>query len=294
MKRIRFLALMLIAALGLAVTGCRMSAPASGTGFTIAAVVTPQPVKTLPQPDSPAPSASFSSTEVPSSGQTTMPVQTISPPQTTAPAQTPDVQQTPANASAQDFDDAAFIGDSVTLKLRNYVMQNSALGKATFLCAGSFSVEHAVSYTLNVTYQGNEEKVQDAVAKCGAKKIFIMLGMNDIAPYGIDNTIEKWDKLIDNIKSQTPDAQFYLQSVTPIVAGKEGKKLTNANVDLYNEALKTYAQEKGYIYVDVATQLKDADGSLKTEYCSDPDGQGIHLTDPACQLWIESLYSAVG
>lgn len=193
---------------------------------------------------------------------------------------------------ASFFDDAVFIGDSVTLKLQRYCLSTSALGTAKFLCAGSFSVEHAVSYSLSPTYQGAEVHVEDGVAAMGAGKVFLMLGMNDIAPYGIDNTIVKWGKLVDNILAQSPDAQIFIQSVTPILTGKEGKKLTNANVDKYNAALEQFCADNGYTYIAVAPYFKAADGSLQASYCSDPDSQGIHMTDAGCAVWVDVLRHA--
>ena len=43
------------------------------------------------------------------------------------------------------FDDAVFVGDSVTLKL-SYYADNGSLGKAEFLCAGSLGYGEALGY----------------------------------------------------------------------------------------------------------------------------------------------------
>ena len=73
------------------------------------------------------------------------------------------------------FDDAAFIGDSVTLKLRNYHMSTGALGNATFLCVGSYSVNNAVTGQLYLSYKGQDMSPENALAACGAKKVLSCL-----------------------------------------------------------------------------------------------------------------------
>lgn len=184
------------------------------------------------------------------------------------------------------FSDAAFIGDSVTLALRNYNLTTGALGNATFLCQGSYSVGHAVNNTMYLSYQGQNMTPQDALAACGAKKVFILLGMNDIALYGIDKSIENWGKMVENIKAKNPDIQIFVQSGTPIYTAGQIYDLTNANMDKYNDKLKAFAAEKGLFYVDVATPMKDSSNGLAEKYCSD---KYVHLTAAGCELWVSVL-----
>ncbi len=190
------------------------------------------------------------------------------------------------------FNDAAFIGDSVTLKLRNYHMETGALGKTTFLCIGSYGVNNAVTNQLYLSYQGKDMTPQDALKACGAKKVFILLGMNDIALFGeksIDVAMDNWAKLLQNIREKNPDIKIYIQSGTPIYTSAQKGGLNNDRMDKYNEALKKFAAENGCEYIDLAPNLKDSSNGLKKEYCSDPDGLGVHFTDAACELWINAL-----
>ena len=188
------------------------------------------------------------------------------------------------------FNDAAFIGDSVTLALRNYNLSSGALGNATFLCQGSYSVGHAVNNTMYLSYQGQNMSPQDALAACGAKKVFILLGMNDIALYGIDATLANWKTMIDSIRQKNPDIQIFIQSGTPIYTDGEIGSLNNENMDKYNERLKSFAAEEGLFYVDVATPMKDSSNGLAEKYCSD---EYVHLTDTACALWVSILKSFI-
>lgn len=196
----------------------------------------------------------------------------------------------PTDASTAFFNEAAFIGDSVTLKLRNYNTSKGVLGSTTFLCQGSYSVAHAVNNTMYLKYQGAEVTPQDALAACGAKRVFILLGMNDIALHGIDKTIENWGKLVSNIREKCPDMEIYIQSGTPIYKEGERGKLNNQNMDKYNVQLKAFAAANNCTYIDVNASFKDSAGGLAEKYCSDAY---VHFTDAACQLWVKILMEYV-
>ena len=184
------------------------------------------------------------------------------------------------------FDDAVFIGDSVTLKLSYYAASSGELGKATFLTRGSYGVNHAVTDSMLLSFQGKEMKVEEAVKATGAKKVFIMLGMNDIALYGIDKTVENWKTLIDRIKTTCPNVKIYVQSMTPIWTGGEVGGLTNSNMNTYNQKLEGAVKALGCDFINVAPYMKDSTGGLATLYCSD---SFVHVTDEGSAAWIKVL-----
>jgi len=197
----------------------------------------------------------------------------------------------PSDAPLEDiFTDSAFIGDSVTLKLRNYSMATGATGSAVYLCQGSYGVAHAVEDTMLLNFRGDEMTPQDALAACGAKRVFILLGMNDIALYGIDKTIENWGKLLENIRAKCPDIVIYIQSGTPIHKDGEVGSLTNENMDAYNVRLEAFAAEHGCHYIDIASQFKNSSNALAGAYCSDAF---VHFTDLACKMWVGKLQECV-
>lgn len=204
-----------------------------------------------------------------------------------APAETTAPATTEAKETVQEFfDNAAFIGDSVTLKLRNYNTQTSVLGSTTFLCQGSYSVAHAVNNTMYLSYQGEDMTPQDALKACGANKVFILLGMNDIGLYSMEECMTNWAKLVENIRQVNPDMDIYIQSGTPIYYKGETGDLTNARMDEYNGLLKTFAAENDCVYVELAAKLKDSNNGLAKAYCSD---DFVHFTDPGCALWVGVL-----
>ena len=189
------------------------------------------------------------------------------------------------------FDDAVFVGDSISLKLSYYAGSSGELGKAKFLVRGSYGVGNEVTGAFYLTYQGQEMKLTDALAQIGAKKLFIMLGMNDIGLYGIDGTIANWGTMLSSIREKNPDIQIFIQSMTPVWTGGEKGSLKNPNVDSYNVKLKAFAQSNGCKFIDVAPYMKDSTGGLATRFCSD---NYVHLSDEGAQRWIKVLKAYEG
>lgn len=195
------------------------------------------------------------------------------------------------------FNDAVFVGDSVSLKLQYYVQKQRQtdpgfMGSAQFLCSGSLGSGNALwdvsSESVHPSYQGEKMKIEDAVAKMGAKKVYIMLGMNDVAVYGADGAVSNMSKLLSNIKTMSPNVSIYVQSATPRIAGKTGS-LNNEVLAEYDTKLAAMCEQNGYYFIDVASVMRDENGNLPASYCSDPDGLGLHFTDEACKVWIDYL-----
>ena len=196
------------------------------------------------------------------------------------------------------FDDAVFVGDSVSLKLTGYVTKTRQsdpeyLGKAQFLTAGSLGSGNALwevsDKSVHPLYQGTKMRLEDSVHACGAKKLYILLGMNDVGLYGVDGAAANMETLLQLIREKTPDLEIFVQSATPIHRGNEKKVLNNANLLLYNEKLREMCDRNGYHYVDIASVLSDSEGFLPDAYCSDASGMGMHFTDEACRIWVDYL-----
>ncbi len=198
------------------------------------------------------------------------------------------------------FDDAVFVGDSISVKLKQYVTRrrdkgDPVLGEAQFLAVGglgSFNVQLPITPdSLHPEYEGQKMYLEDSVSATGAKKMYIMFGMNDIVPYGIDGAIENLEELIDKILEKSPGLLVAVENVTPILTEKEQRNLNNAYISEYNEALQEFCARRGFPYLDIASQLKDENGGLVRRYCGDAEGLGMHLSNEGCIPWIEYLRS---
>lgn len=192
------------------------------------------------------------------------------------------------------FDDAIFVGDSVTVGLKGYVTNErnagrACLGQAQFLCEGSMGYINSYHRKIMPTYRGSKVTIEDGIKQSGAKKVFIMLGMNDFYGYGEGVAMRAAKGTIDNIIAKNPDVKIYIQSVTPILKNKQHDGFTNEQVDAFNLKLKVLCNEYGLTYVDTNSCMRDTDGSLKSEYCGDPGAMGIHMSYPGCKAWVEYL-----
>ena len=254
------------------------------------------------------PQADSSLLDEPSDSHSTPSETSIDPIVSDIPALAPSVSSSSENSrnslsenppsSGSFFDDAVFIGDSVSLKLKYYCMQQqkkgqTCLGQAQFLVSGNMGSGNALqpvsSDSIHPSYQGKKALLEDSIAQMGASKVFIMLGMNDIGLYGMETSLQNLDSLIGRILQKSPSASIFLQSVTPMLKGSERKSLNNTVIQEYNTRLQAYCQEKGYTYLDIASKVRDQDGFLIPEYCSDPEAMGIHFTDLACSVWVDCL-----
>lgn len=184
------------------------------------------------------------------------------------------------------FDDAVFIGDSVSYVLQQWNLKNSCFGNAVFLARSSLGLQNSIDGRITLSYQGKSYSPEDALAVVGKQKLFVMLGFNDIAVYGIDGTMERWVIFIDRILEKNPDMQIYIQSCTPVHKSSEYNKLNNDIIDEYNEHIKRYCQENGYHFVNIAPYFKDFRNSLVGEYCSDAR---MHITYDGALIWEYAL-----
>lgn len=270
---------------------------------------------TIPQKEDPSmeqtsgsSSQGTSSTQSNSSGQTTSATQSTGSTQSTETTQSTTSTQAPPTSSEttaptpvdleEFFSETVFIGDSITYGLSTYCNIYKPLYGAKFLCASSYAVRHAIvdpepgnENIVSVKYQGVSMRPEEALAQMGAKRVFIMLGLNDIS-FGVDYTIGNWRILIENIQAACPDIEIFIQSATPLHANRDNpaNKLCNNNMNTYNEKLQALCAEMGCRYVDVASALKDENGQLKDEYCSD---QYCHMSYAGIDVWIQTLKNYV-
>ena len=199
---------------------------------------------------------------------------------------------------ASYFNDAVFVGDSVSLKLNYYATATGALGSAKFLTSGSMGSGNALwevsSESVHPVYEGQKRLIEESIASMQAGKVYIMLGMNDIALYGLDGAVENLTTLIGRIKAEAPDAKIIVQTMTPMTPTSNLLSSSGHNperIHTYNQKLMNACQANGWYFLDIASVMYDGYGFLRRDYCSDPDGMGIHFTNAGCAAWVEYLYT---
>lgn len=172
------------------------------------------------------------------------------------------------------FDDTVFIGDSVMGPLWYCSDNSGALGEAQFFYEVSYSAHAALDGSVYLKFRGHDMTIDNIAMNTEAKKLYIMLGANDLSLFGVDKTIENMQTIVDNVFNKCPDIKIVLMSVTPSYKNGNGKGLTNTLINKFNKALIQLAEENDLNYVDITKELKDENGDLIPEYSKD---QYIHM-----------------
>lgn len=192
------------------------------------------------------------------------------------------------------YSDSVFVGDSIMMHWANYMTKQRETGSffdgAKSLTAASLGVNNALwgisDQSVHPKYQGEQMQLWNSIPLTGAKKVIMMFGLNDVALYGVQNSVASYGKLINLIKTNVPDAQFYIVSSTYILKGAEKKDLKNSLLREWNNALIDFCSSNGYNFINIADALCDSDGYLLPEYCGDGF---IHQTTAARVVWAELL-----
>lgn len=229
--------------------------------------------------------------------------ETINPTEGEAPAAA--VLQVPASEAvpADWFSDAAFVGDSVSVMLDNYNSNTGhlgTLGTPSFFCSVSLSQTNALSYDAGNKRlpeypkgSGQYPKIEDGIADSGAKKIYIMLGMNCIAG-GVDRASKDLVTLVGKILEKSPGAAILVESVTPMTADSKraDDTLNNQTIGDFNARMQTICLENGWYFVNVAEAVSDENGYLRADFSGDT-AMGIHFNYNGAEAWADYLLTHV-
>lgn len=196
---------------------------------------------------------------------------------------------------ANYFQGTYVTGDSVAYGFQLYANRQKAnsaiLQNLGFLTRGSFSAHNAFmaisKKSVHPTYQGVQHHIWDSLQMVGAKHVFMFFGLNDLNIGGVDSTVDYYVRLINQIRAVNPDIAFTIISTTPMYQGSEKGKLTNTNIDALNARMQTLCAENGWGYLDIASHLKAANGTLAAQYCSD---HYVHETNAAYAIWLQCFH----
>ena len=182
------------------------------------------------------------------------------------------------------FDDAMFVGDSITTGIELYeVMSN-----ATVVAATGINLDNIMTKNV-IELEGQELTIPEAMTHYHPKKIYIMLGANGVGGLTAEQTASYYANFVDLVKSQHPGAIIYVQSILPINEAKFAQKyngaMTNAKIDETNAAILQMAQEKQVYYLNVAEAFKDETGGLPAS--ATPDG--LHFGTESYTKWFDYL-----
>lgn len=192
----------------------------------------------------------------------------------------------PSKDVTEYFDDVIIMGDSTGYALLQWEKIHNGMGNVLFLTRGGVSINSLVIGSRMYFYRNQEYRVEDAVAATGRKKLYIMLGVNDIPQFGSERSLEIYDQMLTLIQEKTPDIQIYLESLTPVWTDAQYEGLTNKEFDAFNKQLEEYCQEKGFHFVNISPYFKDSTNGFAQCYCAD---DLVHATSKGCGVWAQVL-----
>lgn len=130
----------------------------------------------------------------------------------------------------------------------------------------------------------------DEVLRHQPKKIFLMIGVNDLkreVPVAL--IIKNYARIVERIKKESPKTTIYLNSIMPINEAKllaSFKLVKNADIIQLNKGLKALSlSQKGIKYIDLYPLVADSSGQLREEITPD----GIHLEVSAYVAFVDYL-----
>ena len=202
--------------------------------------------------------------------------------------------QLPENGSVDlsYFEDAVFVGDSLTEGLREYAsIENSIANIATFISAKNQTpksfLEGVIVFPDN--YRPTQNGVEAIVSE-NPGKVYITLGTNALTFMNRQQLIYYYDQLLTALQEQLPETIFYVCSITPTTVDEASRRPVFVYDAIYaaNNEIAMMASLKGMHYINLHEVLAGEDGYLKPEYAY---SDGIHLRPDTYTLWIQYLMS---
>lgn len=115
------------------------------------------------------------------------------------------------------------------------------------------------------------------------KKVFIMIGINDIASYkSVDEIYNNYLKIIEILEKE--GTKVYIQSILYLGNDYLNAKKFNLQVSELNLKLQNLAKNKNIVFINL-NSIFASTGYLEKKYTSDE----IHLNGEAYVLWAEAI-----
>ena len=212
---------------------------------------------------------------------------------TAAPKRTVAGEATPAPLTAE----VLLVGDSVTETLSGYVdwrreTDPTFMARLGFLTADTFSLgeslQAAPSADARLMLEGAPVSVAEGAAALQAEIVLLMPGQADVRAYTLARFIDHLKLTVYALRTVAPQAEVWLQSIPPGMAGRATQP-DNWRIFTYNLAMYRLCREFDIPFLDVAYRMRGSDGNLPAALCLDPDTNGYHLSDAACDLWLTAL-----
>ena len=156
----------------------------------------------------------------------------------------------------------------------------------------SMNVRNASSnraYDQGVTfrYRGRAVSIVEGIQAYGAKKVFILLGTNDIDSHPMEGMEEYFAKLIELLQRECPDVEIIVQNILPITRAYAKKiRVPIDKWNGFNDAVEEVCRRYGVTFLRFSQELMDEEGYLPEALSSDNE---YHLSGEGEDIWVRAL-----
>lgn len=176
-----------------------------------------------------------------------------------------------------------------TLNKLNYDADVVFFGNS-ITCGGDFQDHFMDVKTCNLGYPGdNMDGMMLRIGQIKAvnpEKVFVMAGINGLQYQTEDVFENKYQRMVDSIKSAVPKADIYLQSILPVNHSMANDYFYSSSDKIMkaNRIIAKIAARSGCVYVDLWS-LYEKDGEMPKELTRD----GVHLFPEAYDRWADEI-----
>lgn len=131
----------------------------------------------------------------------------------------------------------------------------------------------------------------DEVTSGKPKKIFILIGINDISRNIPDSQVLlNYKTIIKRIRRSSPATKIYFHTILPVNNTFPARNQFNKDEHILNinSGLKNIAKEYGIFLIDLYPHFLDAENKLDKKYTTD----GLHLNAAGYGMWAGILKSS--
>lgn len=182
------------------------------------------------------------------------------------------------------LDKLVFIGDSRTIGLKlNYNLSDDKI-----FAEDGLNHEAALTKKVVKLQEYKSISIPEAVKVTAPPIMVVGFGINGISWMSVNQFIEGYEKLVDELITSSPNSIVVIQAIMPVSANYEMNEggVTNEKIDEANDALYEMAKEKGLYYLGVNEVLKNDNNDLIDGYHS---GDGIHYNKKAYEVIVDYI-----
>lgn len=181
------------------------------------------------------------------------------------------------------FDDAVFIGDSRVEGLELY----SGLKNTTFYAVQGLTIFGLMGHEY-AKVGGSTVSLREALSQKQFKKIYIMVGVNELGTW-TDTFTDAYKDAINEIRELQPGAVIFIQGIMYVSDdySKAHDIVNNDNIIDKNNHIAALANGVDIFYLDMNPAVTDDSGYLDQDLTWD----GVHLQAQYYSLWVDFLKS---